>query len=139
MSDATRITLQVCVSLIMVAAVVWAMFRMPRKDESFFGWAPPLAFASTWAGLFAVVGSSLLWVLPNPDLWVVSLFLVLDPLALAAGTLVFWIYREYNTDSETVRYQRLQAVIGITLGLIAVTLGYIYVMTHKTIGSPVGL
>ena len=39
---------------------------------------------------------------------------------------------------QTIYLQQMQARVGITLGLIAVTIGYIYVITHKAPFTPVG-
>ena len=132
-----RVAMQVGASVLLVAVVLYFMWRMPRRGDALAGWAPPLAFMSAWSGLLAVVFSALLWVLPYPDLWVVALFLVLDPLACAAGVLVLWIHRG-ATASEPVDMQRLQARVGVALGAVAVAIGYVYVMTHKTIGTAPG-
>ncbi|MCE9588897.1 MAG: hypothetical protein K8S99_00045 [Planctomycetes bacterium] len=138
MSDAARLTTQVIVSIGLVVAVLWGMWRLPHS-EKFYGWAPPLSLAGAWSGLLGAIASSLLWVLPNPDAWVAVLFLVVDPLALTSGILVLWIYRGNNGREESVRMHRLQSIVGMVLGGIAVTLGYVYVMTHKTIGSAPGM
>lgn len=134
-----RLTVQVVVSCIIVLGVLWFMWRLPRRGESLFGWAPPMALLSVWAGLMAVVISLLLWFVPVPDVWLVALLLILDPGSIAAGTLVLWIYRGYEQTAETIRMQRTQAVIGIMFGLAAVAIGYLYVMLHKPIGSAVGV
>lgn len=132
-----RVAMQVGASVLLVAVVLYFMWRMPRRSEALAGWAPPLAFMSAWSGLLGAVFSALLWVLPYPDVWVVVLFLVLDPLACAAGVLVLWIHRGV-ADSEPIDMQRMQARIGVTLGAVAVAIGYAYVMTHKTIGTAPG-
>ena len=129
--------IQLVVSTLIVAAVLWFMWRLP-KSEALFGWAPPMALVSAWAGLIAAIVSALLWVLPYPDRWVALTFLLLDPAAIACGVLVLWIYRGHDDEGHTIVLQRLQANIGIVLGLIAVTVGYVYVMTHKTPFTPVG-
>ncbi len=133
-----RLTLQVLASAALVIAVLWAMFRVPRRGESLFGWAPPMALLGTWLGLGALVLSILHWVLPQPDYWVTLNFLILDPASIALGVLVLWIYRGYETPSETVAAQRLQARVAIALGLLAVGIGYVYVMTHKTPLTTIG-
>ena len=66
------------------------------------------------------------------------LFLVIDPFGIAAGVLTIWIYRGHGSDEQTIYLQQMQARVGITLGLIAVTIGYIYVITHKAPFTPVG-
>lgn len=138
MSDALRIALQVGISILVVIAVLYAMWRLPRKGDALDPWAPPLALASAWSGLLAAIVAPLLWLLPKPDLWLVALFLVLDPLSLTSGILVHWLYRDTPNTGEARRMHMTQATVGITLGLIALSLGYLFVMTHKSIGSAVG-
>jgi hypothetical protein len=127
------------VSFILVVAVLWFMFRLPPTGTTLFGWAPLLALATVWAGLAAVVLSGLLWVLRYPEVWVAVVLLFLDPLALASGVLVLWIYRGPKEARQTVAMQRVQAVVGLSLGLLAVVIGYVYVMTHKAPFTPVGM
>ena len=133
------IWLQVAASFALVGAVIYYMFRLPRSGEALYGWAPPLALLSVWSGLVAVLLSPLLWVVRYPDLWIAAFLLLLEPAALAAGTLVLWIYRGLNTDEQTILVQRLQAKIGVSLGLAAVAVGYAYVLCHKTPFTPVGM
>jgi len=132
------LTLQVLASAALVIAVFYWMWRLPQTGEKYFGWAPPLALASVWLGLAAVIASALLWFLPYPDQWVAATFLVLDPGAIGAGALVLWIYRGHENTEPTIDIQRLQAKVGITLGIAAVILGYIYVMTTKPPGTAIG-
>ncbi len=138
MTDGPRVTLQVLASLGLVAAVLFFMWKLPASGERFYGWGPPLALMSAWAGLIGVVFSLLLWIMPMPDLWVTAILLVLDPAAICAGTLVLWIYRHHDGIEETIYMQRTQARIGITLAMVAVTIGYVFVMTHKDPFTPVG-
>jgi len=133
-----QLTIQVLASAILVLAVLWGMFRIPRRSDALFGWAPPMALLSVWIGVVAVFVTVGLWWLPHPDRWLAGAFLLLDPGAIAGGTLVLWIYRGFDAPGEAVAMQRLQAKVAITLGLIAVAVGYIYVMTHKTPFTPVG-
>ena len=126
-----RLALQVVASAILVVAVFWGMWRLPRGGHRWFGWAPPLALSSVWTGLLALAMTGLLWVLPYPDSWVSLVFLVLDPMAIAAGVLVLWIYRGYDDGLATINQQRIQAKVGIAIGLIAIVIGYVYVMSHK--------
>lgn len=135
----TELSLQLVVSALIVLGVLWFMWRLPRRGEPLFPWAPPLAIISVWGGLLALAGSALLWLLPYPDRWVVLLFLILDPAAIATGTLVLWIYRGHEGTWETIALQRLQARVGIALGLLAVAVGYLYVLSHKTPMTPVGM
>lgn len=132
------VAIQVIVSILLVAAVLWFMWRMPRGNESLYGWAPPLALGSAWAGLAAVLLTALLWVVSVPDRWLPAVFIVLDPFAIGAGVLVLWIYRGHDASNETIEAQQVQAKVGIALGIVAVALGYVYVMTHKTPFTPVG-
>lgn len=134
-----QLAVQLILSALIVLGVIVYMWRMPQAGERFFGWAPWLALGSAWGGVLAVAVSALLWVLPWPDRWVSVSFLVLDPLAIGAGVLVLWIYRGHAGKLPTITAQILQSRVGITLGLTAVVIGYIYVMTHKQIGSPVGV
>ncbi len=138
-SSIMPVWLQVTASFLLVGAVIYYMFRLPRRGEALYGWAPPLALLSVWSGLVAAVLSPLLWVVRYPDLWVAALLLLLEPAALAAGTLVLWIYRGLNTAERTILIQRLQAKFGIGLGLAAVAVAYVYVFFHKTPFTPVGL
>ena len=130
---------QVAASFLLVAVVMWFMFRLPRRGESLYGWAPPLALLSVWSGLAAVVLTPLLWIVRYPDVWIAAFLLFLEPASLAAGILVLWIYRDLNTGEKTILLQRLQARIGIGLGLTAVAAGYAYVLMHKTPFTPVGV
>lgn len=134
-----RVALQVAASALLVAVVLWWMWRLPRKNETLFAWAPPLGLLSAWCGVVALIGTALLWAAAQPDRWIAMLFLVIDPAAVASGTLVLWIYRDFETDLETVALQRMQAKVGIVVGIAAVALGYLFVMTHKTPFTPVGV
>lgn len=125
------LNIQLIASAALVAAVLLFMWRLPRRGEAFFGWAPPLALLSAWVGLAALIGTIVLWFLESPDTWLATLFLLLDPCAIATGVLVLWIYRGYDEDSETVAFQLTQARVGISLGMLAVIIGYVYVMKHK--------
>lgn len=129
--------LKVAASIALVAAVLWWMWRRPVR-ESLYPWAPPLALASAWLGLLAAIFSAGLWFLPYPDRWLVVVLLLLDPGASASGVLTFWLLRDISHDDQGAQAQRLQATVGLVLVLIAITLGYIFVMTHKTPFTPVG-
>jgi hypothetical protein len=135
----SQLALQLFISALIVIGVLIYMWRMPRNGERYFGWAPPLALASVWIGVVAVVLSGVLWWLPYPDRWLTVTFLAIDPAAICAGVLVLWIYRGHEGKLTTITLQILQSRVGITLGLIAVIVGYCYVWQHKTIGSPIGL
>jgi len=131
MSDGLRVTLQVIASIALVVAVLWAMWRIPRRGERGFAFAPPLALFSAWLGLAAVALSIALWFVAAADVWIALVMLVINPGALTAGILVQWIYRGYQTDEPTVAAQRLQGRVGIVLGSIGVVLSYVFVMTHR--------
>jgi len=129
--------LKVVASLALVALVLWWMWRRPVR-EALYPWAPPLALASAWLGLLAGALSAGLWVLPYPDRWVVILLLVLDPAATATAVLTFWILRKVPHDDPPAQAQRLQASVGLGLAMVAIALGYLFVMTHKTPFTPIG-
>ena len=131
--------LQVGLSFFVCGVVIFLMWRIPRRGDALFDWAPPLALISVWAGLIALCASATLWVLSAPDPWIASGLLFLDPGAIGAGVLVLWIYRRYDSVEHTVGYQILQAKVGITLGLVAVAMGYLFIFTHKPPGTVVGI
>src|SRR5258708_7078793 len=106
------VALEVFSALALVAIVLAFMWRMPQRGTAYYEWAPRLARFSARTGLAALAGSGVLWVLPRADPWLVVIFLLLDPAALAAGTLVLWIYRNNNAPVETVVMQRTQAWVG---------------------------
>jgi hypothetical protein len=134
-----QVAIQVAASVGLVVAVLWWMWRLPRENEALFGWGPPLGLLSAWCGAVSILGTACLWIAPQPDKWIAMLFLILEPAAVAGGILVLWIYRGYEDDGQTISLQRQQATVGITLGLIAVAAGYLFVMTHKTPFTPVGV
>lgn len=137
---------QLLASAILVAAVLFFMWRLPPAGEGLLPWAPPLALLSAWSGLIALVVSLALWILPYPDRWLTALFLALDPAAVGSGTLVLWLYRGHRHTGEQdgagpadpAAAHRMQAKVGLSLGLAAIVAGYIFVMTHKTPFTPVG-
>ena len=134
---------QVIGSCLIVVGVLWLMWRSPRRDESLFELAPYISFGSVWAGLLAVVLSFSLWWVTFPDALLTLVLLLLDPIAIAGGIGVLWIYRnEVPHDplqAITIRQHRSQACVAVGMGLLAVTLGYLYVMTHKQLFTPVGM
>lgn len=122
----------------LVAVVLWFMFRLPASGTGLYPWAPPLALASVWFGVAAAVLAAVLWLVAHADYWVALALLVVDPAALTAGVMVLWIYRRDAGVEETVVLQRLQARVGIVLAMVAVAMGYVFVMTHKMPFTPVG-
>ena len=138
MSEGLRLTLQVGGSALLVIGVLFFMWKLPASGERFYGWAPVLARLSAQLGLLAVIFSIVLWWLPGPDVWITAILLALDPAALCSGVLVLWIYRRYEGFEETVLMQLTQARVGIGLSIVAVVIGYWFVMTHKEPFTPVG-
>ncbi len=124
--------LQVTLSFVLVTMVLFFMWRLPRRGESFFGWAPPLALISVWAGLMAVVCAVITWFVSRPDPLIAASLLFVDPAAITTGTLVLWIYRRYESPEQTIGQQRIQAVVGIVLGILAVVVGYVFVFVYRT-------
>lgn len=133
-----NVTVQVAISVLVVAAVIGWMWRLPNQQEALLGWAPPMALASSWVGLMSLGGSVLLWWLPNPDVGLPVVLLLLTPGSLTSGVLVLWIYRHGRVVTQTVRLQCLQAKVGIMLGLVGVGLAYTFVLTHKEPFTPIG-
>ena len=134
-----RVAAEVTVSILVVAGVLWWMWRLPRRGETGYTWAPLLALGSAWSGLIAAGSGAALWVVTHPDSWLPLVLLILAPGAIAAGIWVFWIYRGTAQPLATVDLQRAQAAVGIFLGLLAAVAGYWYVLSHKTPFTPVGL
>ncbi len=138
-----RLFAQILASGLIVAGVLWWMWRLPRRSDAWLTIAPWLALGSAWLSLASVVSSAGLWWASAPDWLVTVVFLLLDPGAIGAGVLVLWVHRDWKTwagdDAQTVARQRQQAWVGIALGLTAVAIGYVYVMTHKRIFTPVGM
>ena len=144
--------LQVGVAILLVAAVLWWMWHMPRDAESPPGWAAWLALVSPWAGLLAAGMSVLVWLTRWADLLLAITLLALDPLAVGCGVLVLWTMRDpqgrgapskgaagpVGEDADAADLQRIQAWTGIALGLVAVAVGYTYALSHKTPFTPVG-
>jgi hypothetical protein len=138
-SPTTLLTLQLVASALLVVAVLWFMWRLPKKEPlAYTEWAPWLAFGSAWAGLIAASIAGLLWLLPYADRWLPVVLLVLCPTAVATGSLVLWIYRGQPEGSHAVSQQKNQARVGLTLAFIAVAITYTFVLTHKNIFTPVG-
>ncbi len=141
MSPATRTGLQVAGALLLVAAVLWWMWRLPRR-----GGPPPasaawLALLSPWVGLAAFATAALAWLIAWADLLLTVTLLALSPLAVGAGVLVLWVHRGASPADEHAAarsLQRLQAWVGLVLGLAAVAVAYAFALTHKTPFTPVG-
>lgn len=128
--------LKLMFSFAIVAVVLYFMWRIPRRDESFFGWAPRLALTSAWMGLIAAACAAATWVTGRSDPWITLSFMAIDPAAIAAGTLVLWIYRRYDSPELTVQNQRAQAHVGIVLAVLAVAIGYAFILFHRAPDVP---
>ncbi len=146
MSPVWRTALQVGGALLLVAAVLWWMWRLPRDESPAPMWAAWLGLVSPWAGIAAVMTSLLAWWSSAADVLLSASLLALDPLAVGTGVLVLWTQRRgggvaerVGEDARARGLQRVQACVGIGLGLLAVALGYTYALTHKTPFTPVGL
>lgn len=139
MNDVVRLTIQVIVSLGIIYGGLWWMWRLPGKPILDSAAAPILALGSVWLGLGAVGTAIWLWWTSVPDVWVV-IVVGLYSAALATGGFCLWIYRATPAESMTdeILMQRLQARVGIALGLLAVALWYVFILTHKTVLTPVG-
>ncbi len=131
-------TVEVGLSVLVVAVVLWWMWRLPQGGQRWFGWAPPLALASAWLGLLAVGVSGFTWIAASPDRWLPVTLLFLAPGSLAAGILVMWIYRDTESPQVTVEQQKLQARVGIGLAVLAIVVGYAFVLTHKRPFTSIG-
>lgn len=127
-SDFMPVWLQVSFSILLFAVVIWWMWRLPQRDGPWLDWAPMLALAGAWLGLAAALVSALLWFVPFPDYWVWGSLWLLDPAAMTAAIGVFWIYRHHAEPNRTIAMQRTQASVGMTLGGVAIILGYLFVM-----------
>jgi len=133
MSDEIRLTLQVIVSILFILAVLWALWRLPASEDADGGFAPVLAFASPWLGVAAALSGVALWFVADSSVGIaVVVCVALYAAALAGGGWVLWTYRALPPERtpEEISLQRLQARVGIGLGLVAVVLWYVYVATH---------
>jgi len=132
--------MQVMLSVALFSAVLWWMWQLPRRQGSVAeSWAPWLALLSPWAGMAALVTAIAHWLVPWPDASIVLAMLVLEPAAAASGILVLWVHRERAAAEAARRMQCAQARVGIGLALLAVALSYGFVMSHKTLFTPVGV
>jgi hypothetical protein len=138
MSPAARTAVQVVGALLLVAAVLWWMWRLPRRGEAGDdppAWAAWLALLSPWSGLAALVAAAGMWLTAWADLLLTLTLLLLSPLAVGAGVLVLWAHRGAAGMDDHVQVramQRLQARVGLALGLAAVAAVYAFVLTHLT-------
>lgn len=134
-----RLSAQLVVSGLIVLGVLWFMWRLPRRADPPYGLAAVMALGGVWAGVASVAASVMLWWVASPDRLITVVLLGLDPAALGVGVLVLWVYRGMVPDDPAIQRQQQQAWLTIALGLVAVVIGYVYVMTHKQLFTPVGL
>ena len=131
MPDNIRLTLQVLGSLAIIFGALWWMWRLPGEAVTASAAATVLAFGSAWLGVVSVGFAAGLGLLHDAE-WPVAVSVALWAAALATGGLTLWVYRRTPAEqmSEAVLMQRLQARVGIILGLLAVGLWYAFVITH---------
>lgn len=131
MSDEIRLTIQVVISLGIIFGVLWWMWRLPGEAAPGSTLAAALAFCSVWIGVGAVVVAGWLWWTSRPQLWAVVTVLIWAA-ALSTGLLALWTYRHTPIEQmpEEVLLQRLQARVGIGLGLVAVALWYAFMISR---------
>ncbi len=131
MSDEIRLSLQVIGSLVIIFGVLWWMWRVPGEAVSGSLAAAVLAFCSVWIGLAAIGLAGWLWWSANPGPWAVASVLVWAA-GLSCGLLALWTYRHTpaSTMSEQVLLQRLQARVGVALGLVAVAMWYVFMIAR---------
>ncbi len=131
MSDELRLTLQVVGSLAIIFGVLWWMWRIPGEAVNGSLAAAVLAFCSVWIGVAAIGVVAWLWWSAHPGPWAVASVLVWAA-AISSGLLALWTYRHTPAGamSEEVLLQRLQARVGVGLGLVAVTMWYIFLIVR---------
>lgn len=139
MSIELQLTLKVVASLAFIFFVLWCMWRIKGEPVTDSPAAPILALASTWAGLASVATAIWLWITSQPDIWVV-IDVIFWAAAISSGGLAMWVYRHTPPTqmTEPIQMQRMQARVGIGLGLAAVALWYVFILSHKPILTPTG-
>ncbi len=139
MSESVRLTIQVIVSLAIIYAGFWWMWRIPGKPVMDSAAAPLLAFASVWTGLASVVMGATLWWVEKPDLWV-PIHVLIWAFSMSLAGLALWTYRHTPPEqrNESIQLQCLQARIGLIFSLLAVVLWYAFILTHKAPLTPIG-
>lgn|GEM_PF-6266576 len=137
MTDEIRLTIQVIVSLIIIFGVLWWMWRIPGEPVTASLAATTLSFSSVWLGVASVLVAAWLWWTTQPQFWAITTVLIWAA-ALSTGLLALWTYRHTPLERmpEEVQLQRLQARVGITLGLISITLWYIYMIVRFSTLTP---
>lgn len=137
MPDEIRLTIQVVVSLLIIFGVLWWMWRIPGEAIRGSVAAAMLAFVSVWFGVAAIVAAAWLWWTSVPQFWAITTVLIWAA-AISTGLLALWTYRHTPPDQmlAEVHLQRAQARVGVALGLVAVTMWYIYMITRFS-GLPI--
>jgi len=137
MSDEIRLTIQVVVSLVIIFGVLWWMWRIPGEAVTASISATVLAFCSVWIGVAAIGVVGWLWWTAHPGPWAVVSVLIWAA-ALSTGLLALWTYRHTPRDRmpEEVLLQRVQARVGVALGLIAVVMWYVFMIVRLSMLAP---
>ncbi len=117
--------------IFVIIAVLFYMWQMKGDCKKHYPWAPALGITSVWSGLCALLGTVMLWFFPvffND--WLITSLLFLTPFSATAGVLVLWLYRHEPREGleETIFFQLSQAKVGIFFSLIAIVLGYWFVL-----------
>ena len=131
MTDELRLTIQVIVSLMIIFGVLWWMWRIPGEPVTASLAATTLSFASVWLGVASVGVAMWLWWTSQPQMWAITSVLMWAA-TLTSGLLALWTYRHTPVDRlpEEVLLQRLQARVGVGLGLLAIFLWYIFIIVR---------
>ena len=118
-------------SALLVATVFWCMWRVPPRVTALTPWAPWLALISPWLGVAALGCAVAVWPAGHADPLVAITLMVLSPGAIASGAGVLWVHRGVPTSDGAIAAQRLQARVGIGLGLLAALLVYVFVFLSR--------
>ena len=129
MSDELRLTIQVVISLMIIFGVLWWMWRLPGEAVEGSNAATTLSFSSVWLGVASIVVAVWLWWTDDPQFWAVTTVMMWAA-ALSTGLLALWTYRHTPIDrmAEEVLLQRLQARVGVGLGLVSIALWYAFMI-----------
>lgn len=131
MSEEIRLTIQVLVSLLIIFGALWWMWRIPGEATTGSIAATMLAFVSIWFGVASIAAAVWLWWTSVPQFWAVTTVLIWAA-AISTGLLALWTYRHTPPDQmpEEVHLQRMQARVGVALGMVAVALWYTYTISR---------
>jgi hypothetical protein len=139
MNEPTRLTIQVLLSAALIFGVIWWMWRIPGKPVLDSATAPFLALLSIWVSMGSVITGIWLWYAANPDQWVV-IDVGIWSAGLSMAILALWIYRHTPAEQtpEPIHLQRLQARLGMILGMLGIMLWYAFILIHKAPLTPIG-